>query len=161
MLLWVKALHVIFVVCWFAGLFYLPRLFVNHAMISDQATRAHLVLMQQRLYRFMTPFAWLTAFFGGWLLVAGWEIYRNAPWMHLKLAGLLDGVAGIVFGEFTGCDEKDAPYTHADVLDELARELGVPCAAGFDIGHGVVNQPVTMGATVKLNATAKTLEVVA
>lgn len=88
--------------------------------------------------------------------------YRlDRMWMHLKLAGLLDGIAGVVFGEFTGCDEKDAPYTHADVLDELAQELGVPCAAGFDIGHGSVNQPVVLGATVKLDATAKTLEVVA
>ncbi|MGV3625812.1 MAG: S66 peptidase family protein [Archangium sp.] len=88
--------------------------------------------------------------------------YRlDRMWLHLKLAGLLDGIAGVVFGGFTGCDEKDATYTHADVLDELAVELGIPCAAGFDIGHGAVNQPVVLGATVKLDATAKTLEVVA
>ena len=86
MLLWVKALHVIFVVCWFAGLFYLPRLFVNCAMASDAATRAQLVLMQRKLYRFMTPFAWLSALFGGWLLFVGWDAYKIAVWMHVKLA---------------------------------------------------------------------------
>ena len=79
-------------------------------------------------------------------------------WQHLKLSGLLSRVAGVVFGEFTGCDEKDAPYTSADVLDELAVELGVPCAAGFSIGHGAVNHPVMLGAEVRLDATAKTLE---
>lgn len=88
--------------------------------------------------------------------------YRlDRMWTHLRLAGLLDGVAGVVFGEFTGCDEKDAPYTSADVLDELAAELTVPCAAGFVIGHGVVNQPVMLGAQVTLDATAKTLKVLA
>ena len=85
MLLWIKALHVIFVVCWFAGLFYLPRLFVNHAMATEQGVRAQLALMEQRLYRFMTPFAWLTALCGGWLLIEGWEAYQRAAWMHLKL----------------------------------------------------------------------------
>lgn len=85
--------------------------------------------------------------------------YRlDRMWQHLKLSGLLSRVAGVVFGEFTGCDEKDAPYTSADVLDELAVELGVPCAAGFSIGHGAVNHPVMLGAEVRLDATAKTLE---
>lgn len=88
--------------------------------------------------------------------------YRlDRMWTHLKLSGLLAGVVGVVFGEFTGCDEKDAGYTHADVLDEAAAELGVPCAAGFDIGHGAINQPVVLGATVRLDAHARSLEVVA
>src|SRR5262245_4084117 len=72
---WVKALHIIFVVCWFAGLFYLPRLFVNHAMTTDAAVCAQLAAMEQRLYRFVTPFAWLTVLFGGWLLLAGWDAW--------------------------------------------------------------------------------------
>ena len=48
-----KALHIIFVTSWFAGLFYLPRLFVNHAMVEDAATRERLALMEMKLYRFM------------------------------------------------------------------------------------------------------------
>jgi putative membrane protein len=84
-LAWVRALHIIFMVCWFAGLFYLPRLFVNHAMAEDRATRDRLAVMERKLYRFITPLAWLAAIFGFWLLIAGWPIYRTALWMHLKL----------------------------------------------------------------------------
>ena len=78
-------------------------------------------------------------------------------WTQLQLAGLLDGVRGVVLGEFTGCEEKDADYTCADVLDELTGRLGVPCAAGFQIGHGEVNQPMMLGAPVRLDAEACTL----
>jgi muramoyltetrapeptide carboxypeptidase len=86
--------------------------------------------------------------------------YRlDRMWTHLVLAGLLRGVKGVVFGEFTGCDEKGGSATSAEVLDELAQVLGVPCAAGFVIGHGEVNQPVTLGATVRLDATTQTLSV--
>jgi muramoyltetrapeptide carboxypeptidase len=84
--------------------------------------------------------------------------YRlDRMWTHLQLAGLFEGIRGVVFGEFTGCDEKDAGYGSADVLDELVRTLGVPCAAGFRIGHGEVNHPVTLGAPVRLDAGARTL----
>ena len=83
--LWAKALHIIFMVCWFAGLFYLPRLFVNHAMAEHEATRRQLAVMERKLYRFVTPFAWLTAIFGFWMLWLGWDAYRAQGWMHLKL----------------------------------------------------------------------------
>src|SRR5690606_19136355 len=63
-MLWLKAFHLIFVVCWFAGIFYLPRLFVYHAMAAEQATRDHLKIMERKLYRFTTPFAVLTLVFG-------------------------------------------------------------------------------------------------
>lgn len=80
--LWLKALHIIFVVCWFAGLFYLPRLFVNHAMVEDDATRQRLALMEHKLYRFMTPLAILAALFGTWL----WFGFGfGGGWLHAKL----------------------------------------------------------------------------
>jgi putative membrane protein len=82
---WIKALHIIFVVCWFAGLFYLPRLFVNHAMVADAATRTRLGLMEHKLYRFMTPLAWLALGLGFWLLYLNWGYYRTQGWMHAKL----------------------------------------------------------------------------
>ncbi len=86
----------------------------------------------------------------------GEKPYRlDRMWTHLQLAGLFEGVKGVVFGEFTGCDEKD--YSSGDVLDELARKLGVPCAAGFLIGHGEVNETVQLGAPVRLDASAQTL----
>ena len=66
--LWLKAWHIIFVVSWFAGLFYLPRLFVNHAMSDDPVTCARLALMERKLYRFMTPLGMLAGGFLVWLL---------------------------------------------------------------------------------------------
>lgn len=88
-MLWVKAFHLIFVISWFAGLFYLPRLFVNHAMVKDTATLERLSLMEQRLYRFMLPLATLAIVFGLWLSL-GYGI--KGGWLHAKLllvAGLI------------------------------------------------------------------------
>ncbi len=81
-MLWLKALHIIFVTSWFAGLFYLPRLFVNHAMVDDAATAERLALMEHKLYRFMTPLAVLALAFGLWL----WLGYGfHGGWLHAKL----------------------------------------------------------------------------
>lgn len=81
-----KSLHIIFVVSWFAGLFYLPRLFVNHAMVEDAATRARLALMERKLYRFVTPIGILAVVLGFWL----WFGYGFAGgWLHLKTALVL------------------------------------------------------------------------
>jgi putative membrane protein len=82
-MLWVKALHIIFITSWFAGLFYLPRLFVNHAMVTDAATQQHLTLMEYKLYRFMAPLAILALIFGLWLWL-GYGI--TGGWLHVKLA---------------------------------------------------------------------------
>lgn len=82
-MLWIKAFHIIFMVTWFAGLFYLPRLFVNHAMVEDQATAERLKLMEHKLYRFMTPLAVLALFFGFWLWLG---FGFSGGWLHVKLA---------------------------------------------------------------------------
>ena len=81
-MLWIKAFHIIFVTSWFAGLFYLPRLFVNHAMVTDTATIERLSLMERKLYRFMLPLAILAIFSGVWLLVA---TGMKGGWLHAKL----------------------------------------------------------------------------
>ena len=88
-MLWVKSFHIIFVTSWFAGLFYLPRLFVNHAMVEDQATSDRLKLMELKLYRFMTPLGGLALAFGLWLWL-GYGI--SGGWLAAKLAL----VAGLV-----------------------------------------------------------------
>ncbi len=88
-MLWIKAFHIVFVVSWFAGLFYLPRLFVNHAMATEPAEIARLTLMEGKLYRFMTPLAVLALALGLWLWL-GYGI--GGGWLHAKL--LL--VAGLV-----------------------------------------------------------------
>jgi muramoyltetrapeptide carboxypeptidase len=79
--------------------------------------------------------------------------YRiDRMWTHLALAGVFARVRGIVLGAFTHCEEKDAPYSSADLLRELAAATGLPCAAGFPIGHGDVNEPVPLGVRVHLDA---------
>lgn len=81
-MLWIKALHILFVTSWFAGLFYLPRLFVNHAMESNAEALQRLALMEHKLYRFMTPLAILALIFGLWLWL-GYGI--TGGWLHAKL----------------------------------------------------------------------------
>jgi len=86
-MLWLKALHLIFMVTWFAGLFYLPRLFVYHAMSEDQASIDRFKIMERKLFfGIMTPGAILTIIFGFWTLFEnGWEIYAGTLWLHVKL----------------------------------------------------------------------------
>ena len=86
-MLWLKALHVIAVVCWFAGLFYLPRLFVYHAQTDDSAGRERFKVMERKLYRgIMWPSLVLTVTFGAWMLGLNWAWYRTQGWLHAKLA---------------------------------------------------------------------------
>ena len=84
-MLWVKSFHIIFMVTWFAGLFYLPRLFVYHAAAHDRISLERFKVMERRLFwGIMTPGAVLTVAFGAWLWL-GW--FRGASgWLHAKLA---------------------------------------------------------------------------
>jgi putative membrane protein len=86
-MLWVKAFHIVFVASWFAGLFYLPRIFVNLAMVpaGSEAERQRLLLMARKLMRFTTMLAVPAVALGLWLWL-GWGIGRGAGWMHAKLA---------------------------------------------------------------------------
>lgn len=81
-MLWVKSFHIIFVTSWFAGLFYLPRIFVNLAMVTGDSERERLLLMSHKLYRFVTPIGALALLFGIWLWL-GYGI--TGGWMHVKL----------------------------------------------------------------------------
>jgi len=84
--LWVKAFHIIAVVCWFAGLFYLPRLFVYHAMSDDQISQDRFVIMERKLFwGITTPSAIATVILGTWLLLANASFYMAFWWMHAKL----------------------------------------------------------------------------
>ncbi|WP_025040280.1 protoporphyrinogen oxidase HemJ [Nitrosospira briensis] len=83
-MLWIKSLHIIFMVTWFAGLFYLPRLFVYHAMSDDMPGVERFKVMERKLYYgIMTPGAVLTVLFGLWLWL-GYGI--SGGWLHAKLA---------------------------------------------------------------------------
>lgn len=86
-MLWVKALHIVFIASWFAGLFYLPRIYVNLAMVApgSVAERDRLLLMARKLLRFTTLLAVPAIGLGLWLWL-GYGIGRGSGWMHAKLA---------------------------------------------------------------------------
>jgi len=92
-MLWLKALHIICMVAWFAGLFYLPRLFVYHAMTDDTTGSERFKVMERKLYYgIMTPAGLLTLFFGLWMLIDyAWLAYGTALWLHIKL-----GIVGLL-----------------------------------------------------------------
>ena len=83
-MLWIKSLHIVFVVAWFAGLFYLPRLFVYHAQTTDTASNERFKVMERKLYRgIMTPSVVLTLASGFWM----WLGYGfSGAWLHAKVA---------------------------------------------------------------------------
>lgn len=89
-MLWLLAFHIIFVTAWFAGLFYLPRLFIYHTASTDQISLDRFKIMERKLYFFiMTPAAVLASVFGIALLVLNWASYKTAGWMHVKLFGVV------------------------------------------------------------------------
>ena len=85
-MLWVKGLHLIAMVCWFAGIFYLPRLFVYHAACEDQPGRERFKIMERKLYRgITTPSMVATLVFGFWLVSYSPAAYFSQGWLHAKL----------------------------------------------------------------------------
>jgi putative membrane protein len=86
-MLWVKSFHIIAVVCWFAVLFYLPRLFVYHAKCEDQAGKDRFKVMERKLLRGIGTPSMIAAFiFGIWLVTFNWGYYKEAPWFWLKIS---------------------------------------------------------------------------
>lgn len=114
-MLWIKALHIVFIASWFAGLFYLPRIYVNLAMVEPHsvAERDRLLLMARKLYRFMTLLAVPALALGLWLwLVLG--IGQGQGWMHGKLLIVLlllgyHHLCGVLLRQFT---QGQAPHGH-------------------------------------------------
>lgn len=91
-MLWIKALHVVFVVTWFAGLFYLPRLFIYHAAATDDLSRERFVVMEKRLLAIMTIGAVLAALFGIAMVIVA-PLYLEQTWLRIKLV-LVAGLIG-------------------------------------------------------------------
>ena len=87
-MLWLKAFHIIFVVCWFAGLFYLPRIFVYYAATEHTVVREQLAVMARKLYRFVTPFMVIAIALGIAMILQNTAYYLTAPWMWLKLGSV-------------------------------------------------------------------------
>jgi protoporphyrinogen IX oxidase len=102
--LWIKAFHLIAMVAWFAGLFYLPRLFVYHADSQDKISHTRFKIMERRLYRgIMTPAAIVTIGLGFWLMSSNFDAYLSMGWMQAKL--VLVGIL-IVFHLYCGVLRK-------------------------------------------------------
>ncbi|OGT35600.1 MAG: TIGR00701 family protein [Gammaproteobacteria bacterium RIFCSPHIGHO2_12_FULL_37_14] len=89
-MLWVKAFHIIFMVTWFSGLFYLPRLFVYHAMTTDKISIDRFKIMERKLYfGIATPGAIFTILFGLWLFSFNPHAYMQMAWFHMKMSLVL------------------------------------------------------------------------
>lgn len=123
-MLWLKAFHIVFMVTWFAGLFYLPRLFVYHAQCDDPPGRERFKAMERRLFAIMTIGALLTAVFGIWMLVAyAWQAHAGKGWLHVKLALviLMAGYhlyCGKLVGDFR-CDRNRHSHVFYRWLNEV------------------------------------------
>lgn len=126
-MLWVKAFHIIFMVTWFAGLFYLPRLFVYHALSDDSLSIERFKVMERKLFfGIMTPGAVLTVVFGFWLLFDyAWQAYSQSGWLHAKL--LLVALL-VVYHIYCGkllLDFKHGRNCHGHVFYRWLNELPV------------------------------------
>lgn len=83
---YIKAFHIIAMVCWFAGIFYLPRLFVYHAMSDDKTSLDRFIIMERKLYRgIMNPAMMATWLLGLSMVVMNWQIYKTQGWLHAKI----------------------------------------------------------------------------
>lgn len=92
-MLWVKAFHIVFVVSWYAGLLYLPRLFVYHAATEDERGLERFEIMERKLFGIMTIGAVGSVVLGGWLLSPWWNVLSSTYWLQVKLVLVLGLIA--------------------------------------------------------------------
>jgi putative membrane protein len=120
-MLWVKSLHLVFMVTWFSGLFYLPRLFVYHSLAKDAIGIERFKIMERKLYfGIMTPGAVLTIAFGLWLWL-GYGI--SGGWLHAKLALVAILVAHHVWLGKLMIDFRHDRNRHSDVFYRWINEI--------------------------------------
>lgn len=130
-MLWVKSLHIIFMVAWFAALFYLPRLFVYHAQANDRISLDRFIVMERKLYYgIMTPAAILTIVFGLWLWL-GFGI--AGAWLHAKLALVLLLIAYHLYCGKLLADFRANRNRHGHVFYRWLNELPVVLLAAIVI----------------------------
>lgn len=126
-MLWIKALHIIAVICWFAAIFYLPRLFVYHAMCEDQPGRERFKIMERKLYNgIMTPSAVATIGFGLWLLHYGfWGKWMIAKLILVGLTVIYHLWCGYTIKQFRE-DKNQHSHKYYRVMNELPIFLMIP-----------------------------------
>jgi putative membrane protein len=127
--MWLKAWHLIFMVTWFAGLFYLPRLFVYHAISDDAVSHERFKIMERKLYfGIMTPGMLFTLGFGLWMLHDyAWALYSQSGWLHAKLTLILLLVIYHVWCGKWLLAFKHGRNTHSHVYYRWMNELPVLC----------------------------------
>ncbi|MGH8557568.1 MAG: protoporphyrinogen oxidase HemJ [Methylococcales bacterium] len=125
--MWLKALHLIFMVTWFAGLFYLPRLFVYHAMSEDETSIERFKIMERKLYYgIMMPGMLLTLVFGIWMLIDyAWILYRSAHWLHAKLGLLALLILYHVYCGYCTVEFKQDRNRHSHVYYRWLNEIPI------------------------------------
>lgn len=125
-MLWVKAFHIIFMVTWFSGLFYLPRLFVYHAMSRDEISVARFKIMERKLFfGIMTPGGILTIVFGVWLLSYNFHGLMHMMWLNIKLALILLLIAYHIYLGKLLFDFKHNKNKHSHVFYRWINEIPV------------------------------------
>jgi putative membrane protein len=119
-MLWIKALHIAFMVCWFAGIFYLPRLYVYHAMSNDEVSNERFKIMERKLFwGIMTPSAVLTIVFGLWLLSYGfWGNWMIAKLVLVAILVIYHIWCGVVLVRFRD-DRNQHSHTFYRVMNEV------------------------------------------
>ena len=133
-MLWVKSFHIIFMVTWFAGLFYLPRLYVYHAMSSDEISNERFKIMERKLFfGITTPGMIFTIIFGLWLLSYNMHGYMQAGWMHMKLTLVLLLVLYHCYLGKLYFDFKNNRNKHGHVFYRILNEIPVFILAGIVI----------------------------
>ncbi len=125
-MLWIKAFHLIFMVTWFSGLFYLPRLYVYHAQATDEISQTRFKIMERKLfYGIMTPGGVLTLIFGLWLLSDNLHSYLQIHWLQIKLSlACLLGIYHIYLGKLL-YDFKYDRNKHGHVFYRWLNEIPV------------------------------------
>ena len=131
-MLWIKSFHIIFMVTWFAGLFYLPRLFVYHAMSSDEISNTRFKVMERKLFwGITTPGGILTTVFGLLLIhIYGWQMLL-AGWLQLKLLLVIVLIAYHVYCGVLLQDFKQDKNRHSHVWYRWFNELPVLLLIGI------------------------------
>lgn len=123
-MLWVKAFHIIFVVSWYAGLLYLPRLFVYHADCDDEPGNARFKVMERKLFAIMTIGAVGAALFGLWLTHDyAWQAFAGSAWFQAKLALVAGLVAFHIWCHFAVRTFREDRNTHGHRFYRLVNEI--------------------------------------
>lgn len=129
---WIKALHLVSLISWFAGIFYLPRLFVYHAMSQDQISHDRFIIMERKLFRgIMTPAAVATVASGIWMISLAPDYYLSQGWLHVKLV-----LVALVIAYHVSCGWfirrfRDGRNTHGHVFFRFYNEAPVFALIGI------------------------------